>query len=277
MSSQFELDAYLARIGYAGPRTATIDTLEAVHALHPAAIPFENLNPLLGWPVSLGVDSLQSKLVAGGRGGWCFEHNTLLRHALEALGFSVTSLAARVLWNAAPGSPIGPRSHMLLLVDLDDELFIADVGFGGNVLTAPLRLEPRVAQFTPHEPHRLWPIESGFVLETCLSGEWMPLYRFTMEPQFPADYEVSNWFLCHHPSSFFRQILICARATADGRYTLRNNALAVHRNNGTERRTLADPAALRSSLENDFGLRLPESLELAAMLERVSRAQSEPG
>jgi N-hydroxyarylamine O-acetyltransferase len=166
---------------------------------------------------------------------------------------------------------------MLLLVDLDDELFIADVGFGGNVLTAPLRLEPRVAQFTPHEPHRLWPIESGFVLETCLSGEWMPLYRFTMEPQFPADYEVSNWFLCHHPSSFFRQILICARATADGRYTLRNNALAVHRNNGTERRTLADPAALRSSLENDFGLRLPESLELAAMLERVSRAQSEPG
>jgi N-hydroxyarylamine O-acetyltransferase len=166
---------------------------------------------------------------------------------------------------------------MLLLVDLDDELFIADVGFGGNVLTAPLRLEPRVAQFTPHEPHRLWPIESGFVLETCLSGEWMPLYRFTMEPQFPADYEVSNWFLCHHPSSFFRQILICARATADGRYTLRNNALAVHRNNGTERRTLADPAALRSSLENDFGLRLPESLELAAMLERVGRAQSEPG
>jgi N-hydroxyarylamine O-acetyltransferase len=277
VSSQFELDAYLARIGYAGPRTATIDTLEAVHALHPAAIPFENLNPLLGWPVSLGVDSLQSKLVAGGRGGWCFEHNTLLRHALEALGFSVTSLAARVLWNAAPGSPIGPRSHMLLLVDLDDELFIADVGFGGNVLTAPLRLEPRVAQFTPHEPHRLWPIESGFVLETCLSGEWMPLYRFSMEPQFPADYEVSNWFLCHHPSSFFRQILICARATADGRYTLRNNALAVHRNNGTERRTLADPAALRSSLENDFGLRLPESLELAAMLERVSRAQSEPG
>jgi arylamine N-acetyltransferase len=52
-----------------------------------------------------------------GRGGWCFEHNTLFRHALEALGFSVTSLAARVLWNAPPDSPMGPRSHMLLLVD----------------------------------------------------------------------------------------------------------------------------------------------------------------
>jgi N-hydroxyarylamine O-acetyltransferase len=43
----FDLGAYLERIGYAGPRTA-IDTLEAEHALPPAAIPFENLNPLLG-------------------------------------------------------------------------------------------------------------------------------------------------------------------------------------------------------------------------------------
>ena len=276
MPSDFELDAYLARIGYAGPRTATLDTLEAVHALHPAAIPFENLNPLLGWPVSLDVGSLQAKLVAEGRGGWCFEHNTLFRHALETLGFSVTSLAARVLWNAVPGNPIGPRSHMLLLVDLSGLLYIADVGFGGNVLTAPLRLEPHIAQATPHEPHRLMPLENGFVLEASLSGEWKPFYRFTMEPQFPADYEVSNWYLCHHPSSFFRQVLMGARATADGRYALRNNTLAIHRNNKTEKRTLADARALLSALENDFALQLPDSSELAAMLERISQTPPEP-
>jgi N-hydroxyarylamine O-acetyltransferase len=250
--------------------------LSAVHTLHPAAIPFENLNPLLGWPVSLDVDSLQAKLVAGGRGGWCFEHNTLLRHALEALGFSVTSLAARVLWNAAPNSPIGPRSHMLLLVDLGGLPYIADVGFGGNVLTAPLRLEPHIAQPTPHEPHRLLPLENGFVLEFSLSGEWKPLYRFTTEPQFPADYEVSNWYLCHHPSSFFREMLIGARVTADGRFALRNNTLAIHRNHRTEKRTLADPQALRSSLEKDFAIQLPESPELAALLERVSQTPTEP-
>ena len=277
MPAGFQLDAYLARIGYTGPRTATIDTLEAVHALHPAAIPFENLNPLLGWPVSLDVDSLQAKLVTGGRGGWCFEHNTLLRHALEALGFSVSSLAARVLWNAPPNSAIGPRSHMLLLVDLGGRLYLTDVGFGGNVLTAPLRLEPHITQPTPHEPHRLLPLENGFVLEFSVGGEWKPLYRFTMEPQFPADYEVSNWHLCHHPSSFFRQLLMGARATKDGRYALRNNTLAIHRNNKTEKRTLADAAALRSSLENDFGIQLPESTELSAMLERISNMPSEPG
>jgi len=268
--SSFNLDAYLERIGFRGPRSATLDTLEALHALHPAAIPFENLNPLVGWPVALDVESLQAKMVTGGRGGWCFEHNTLFRHALEVLGFSVASLAARVLWNA-PDSTVGPRSHMLLRVDLGGLSYIADVGFGGNVLTAPLRLEPHIAQATPHEPHRLLPLENGFVLEASLSGEWKPFYRFTLEPQFPADYEVSNWYLCHHPSSFFRQMLLTARASPEARYGLRNNSLSIHRKDGTEKRTLADGAALRSCLETDFGLRLPESAELDAALERVAK------
>lgn len=269
MPTSFDLDAYLERIGYAGPRAATLETLEAVHALHPAAIPFENLNPLVGWPVALDVESLRAKMVAGGRGGWCFEHNTLFRHALEALGFSVTSLAARVLWGAPPDGPIGPRSHMLLLVNLGDRLYIADVGFGGNVLTSPLRLEPNVVQPTPHEPHRLLPLENGFVLEASLGGEWEPFYRFTLEPQFSADYEVSNWYLCHHPSSFFRHTLLGARVKPEGRYALRNNVLHIHRKNETEKRILADAAALRSCLEIDFGLQLPESPELSAALERV--------
>jgi N-hydroxyarylamine O-acetyltransferase len=157
--SAFDLDAYLQRIDYSGPRDTTLDTLMAVHALHPAAIPFENINPLLGWPVALHVDSLQAKMVANGRGGWCFEQNILLRHALEAMGFSVTSLAARVLWNAGPGSPIGPRRHMLLLAHLASGDDVVDVGFGGNVLTAPLRLQPNITQTTPHEPHRLMSLE----------------------------------------------------------------------------------------------------------------------
>jgi N-hydroxyarylamine O-acetyltransferase len=274
--SAFDLDAYLERIGYRGPRRATLDTLEALHALHPTAIPFENLNPLLGWPVALDIDSLQKKMVAGGRGGWCFEHNTLFRHALEALGFSVISLAARVLWDAPPDSPIGPRSHMLLLVNLGGRDHLADVGFGGNVLTSPLRLEPNVLQSTRHEPHRLLPLENGFVLEASLNGEWSRFYRFTLEPQFPADYEVSNWYLCHHPSSFFLKTLLGARVNREGRYALRNNALAIHRKDGTEKRTLADAAALRVCLEADFGLRLPDSPELDSKLEFLCETVSLP-
>lgn len=266
----FDLDAYLARVGYRGSRAATLDTLEALHLLHPAAIPFENLNPLLGLPVPLDIDSLQAKMVASRRGGWCFEQNTLFRAALEALGFRVNSLGARVLWNAPAGSPIGPRSHMLLLVDIGGRSYIADVGFGGNVLTGPLRLEPHTAQSTPHEPHRLTPIDNGFALEANVRGEWGAFYRFTLEPQFPSDYEVSNWYLCHHPSSFFRHQILAALIKPEGRYGLRNNALAIHRQEGTEKRLLSSAAALRACLEADFGIELPESPELADKLEKLS-------
>jgi N-hydroxyarylamine O-acetyltransferase len=158
---------------------------------------------------------------------------------------------------------------MLLLVDVNGLPYISDVGFGGNVLTAPLRQETHITQATPHEPHRLMPLENGLVLEASVAGEWKPFYRFTLEPQFPADYEVSNWYLCHHPSSFFRHTLIAARVNPEGRYALLNNALSIHRKSGTEKRNLPDVAALRACLETDFGLRLPNLPELAAGLERV--------
>src|SRR5476649_596419 len=99
--TQIDLDSYFARVGYEGPPTPTLATLSRLHALHAAAIPFENLSPFLGELVRLDVDSLVDKLVARRRGGWCFEQNLLFFHALEAIGFEVTRLAARVRWNVA--------------------------------------------------------------------------------------------------------------------------------------------------------------------------------
>src|SRR5205085_3429182 len=148
----FDLDAYLARVGYDGPRAPTLDVLRAVHLAHAQAIPFENLDPLLRRPVPLDAEALQAKMVRGGRGGWCFEHNLLFRHALTALGFRTTALVGRVLWNmtVAPGA-VTSRSHMLLVVHLDEGDHLADVGFGSLTLTAPLRLVPNDEQPTPHE------------------------------------------------------------------------------------------------------------------------------
>ena len=100
----FDLDAYLTRIEDTGPRRPTLDTLRVIHRRHPEAIPFENLNPFLGWPVRLDAQSLQEKMVHSGRGGYCFEHNLLLSHALRAMGFTVVGLAARVLYNMPEGA-----------------------------------------------------------------------------------------------------------------------------------------------------------------------------
>jgi hypothetical protein len=127
--SAIDLDAYFARVGYQGPRAPTLDTLRALHRLHPAAIAFENLDPLLKRPVRLDVGALMDKLVHAHRGGYCYEHNIFFQAVLRAIGFTVASLAARVQWNVPPDTDT-PRYHMLLRIDLVDGPYIADVGFG---------------------------------------------------------------------------------------------------------------------------------------------------
>lgn len=96
----FDLDGYLNRVGYAGTREASLPALRGLIAAHSASIPFENIDPFLGRAPKLDVASLQAKMVASRRGGYCFEHNALLRAGLIALGFDVTSLVARVVLGA---------------------------------------------------------------------------------------------------------------------------------------------------------------------------------
>jgi N-hydroxyarylamine O-acetyltransferase len=165
VSESFDLDAYLARIGYAGPKAPTLSTLQAIHALQPAAIPFESLDPFLRRPVRLDLASLQQKLVGQRRGGYCFELNGLFAGALRALGFSITPLSGRVRWMAPPDRPEGARTHTLTRVDLADGAWLADVGFGGHLLAGPIRLERDIEQATPAATVRLVGKEPYFILQ----------------------------------------------------------------------------------------------------------------
>src|SRR4051812_30275357 len=91
-----DLDAYFSRIGLRGPRAATLETLDELTRAHSSAIPFENLDVLLGRPIDLRPEALFDKLVTRGRGGYCFEQNGLFLAVLEQLGFRVAPLSARV-------------------------------------------------------------------------------------------------------------------------------------------------------------------------------------
>lgn len=265
-----DLDAYFQRIGCTdGPRAATLDTLRALHLHHAQAIAFENLDPLSGRPVKLDLPSLENKLIHERRGGYCFEHNLLFSHVLQELGFRVTGLAARVLWNAPEGA-IRPRGHMLLRVDIGDEPYIADVGFGGQTLTAPLRLVTNEAQPTPHEPFRLIKHDQDFLLQTQLGATWKSLYRFDLQQQFQVDYEVTSWYLANHPQSHFVTNLMAARPAPGRRYALFNNQLTVHQlTAASEQRTLGSAADLRAVLETYFGLRLPPDPAIDSALARL--------
>ena len=264
-----DLGAYLARIGFEGRPAPDAATLAALHALHAQAIPFENLAAFLGEPVRLDPASLEEKLVARRRGGWCFEQNLLFAHVLEAIGFPVRRLAARVRWNVPPGR-VTARSHMLIEVEIAGEPWIADVGFGGQSLTAPLRLVPHVEQETPHEPFRLVPEGGAFVLESRVEGEWRALYAFERHLQHLADYEVSNWYLANHPQSQFVTGVVAARAAPGSRHALRNARYAIHHRNGrTEKRVLASVEEIRRVLEEDLRIPLPDHPALDAKLGKM--------
>jgi N-hydroxyarylamine O-acetyltransferase len=263
-----DIGAYFARIGYDGAASPLLSTLRAVQLCHAQTIPFENLNPFIGWPVRLDPASLQQKLVREGRGGYCFEHNLLFSHVLRGIGFEVRWLAARVIRNL-PDNTVGARTHMVLLVTLDVP-YIVDVGFGGLTLTAPLKLETDVEQTTPHEPCRLIRIDDEFMVQSKIAGEWRSLYRFGLQEQLLPDYELCNWYLSNHPQSHFVVNLVAARPDADRRHALRNNDLAVHHLDGrTERRALRSVAELRRVLSGVFRVTLPDFPQLDEALARV--------
>jgi N-hydroxyarylamine O-acetyltransferase len=227
-SPSVDLDAYFARIGYDGPREATLEVLRAIHQKHPDAIVFENIDVLLGRPISLDPADIDAKLIGAGRGGYCYEQNGLLKRVLTALGFEVTGLMARVLWMAPADAPPRPRSHMVLGARIDGDIWLADVGFGGCVLTAPLRLFSDEVQATPNGDFRILPVaELGGErqVQANLSGAWSPTYQVAMGPWADQDYEQANFYTYTHPSSHFTWSLTAGRTTPTARYALKNNRL----------------------------------------------------
>ena len=270
-----DLDAYFKRIGYDGPRDNSLATLRRLHELHPQSIPFENLDPLLGRPVNLDLASIQDKLIHGGRGGYCFEHNSLMAAALRTLGYPVREATGRVRWGVPEGVRM-PRTHCLLIVEAEGERYLTDVGFGGNTLTGPLKIAVRDAQATPHEEFRLVDESNGIVAqEALIGGQWLQTYAFDYTEANSADFELGNWYTSAHPKSIFVNGLLAARAEEGRRYGLRDNQLAVHTKGGaTEKATLKTAGEIRDALTDLFKLRLDGLAGLDAKLARLAETTS---
>lgn len=257
MENTINLTTYLQRIGFSGTPKADLPTLQAIQCLHTQAIPFENLSPFTSTPVVIDLNAIEQKMVRGGRGGYCFEQNHLLKSVLEQIGFQVKGLAARVVWNRPPDAT-SPFSHMLLLVEIDGVGYIADVGFGSMSLTTPLLLKADIVQKTPHEDFRL--VQDGiyYRVEGYVKGEWKACYKFHMEEQFLPDYQMMNWYTSCNPQSHFTYTVIAARAFDGGRHTLLNRNFNTHYTDQrpSDQRIFEDPIEMRAVLQHVFGLNL---------------------
>ena len=263
MSNEFRLNDYLARIGFSGTIGPDFRTLAALHAAHVDAIPFEGLDPLLRRPVKLDLAALQEKIVDLRRGGYCFEQNALFKAALETIGFKVTGLGGRVRWTVPPDSPLGPKLHMMLKVDLPDGPYLVDVGFGVCVHDAPLQLRTDIEQRTAMGTYRLSEGDGLISLSAKQPNGWRTMYVFDLQPQIQSDYELGNWFTSTSPVVPFTNLLIMERVGTEQRYKLMNRRLTIEARDGQviAERTIGTADELRQILDETFHVTPPVPVE----------------
>lgn len=260
VQADLDVAAYLNRIGYRGSNEPTLSTLHGLVAAHNRSIPFENLDPLMGIPVvDLSAGALARKLVRRRRGGYCYEHNGLMGYVLEALGYDVARLAGRVVWMNQSGA-LPAQTHQVLSVRIPGEgrPWLVDVGFGGQTLSSPIRLEAGPVQTTRHEPYRLREHHDGYLLEAEIRGEWQPLYMFDARPRPQIDLQVGSWYVSTFPESGFVTGLTVALVTDDARWNLRGRNLAIHSGGGTERVRFDTAAEVLTALADRFGIDLTD-------------------
>jgi N-hydroxyarylamine O-acetyltransferase len=252
----FRLDGYLARVGWTGPLQPTRATLTALLRAHMARIPFENLDVLLGRGVRLDLDSVYAKLVVGRRGGYCFEHGTLLRAALEHAGFAPVSHSARVVMLVPRAA--APRTHMFLTVPVEGETLVLDPGFGGHGPLIPLPLVADREVREGPDVHRLTRRDGEWVLEARIGDAMTPLWMSSFEAESPIDSVMANHFTSTWADSPFVNRLMLRALTPDGRVTVMNRDVTIARGGRFDKTQLADRAALKALLADHFDIDLPE-------------------
>ncbi|WP_407155248.1 arylamine N-acetyltransferase family protein [Bradyrhizobium sp. STM 3557] len=255
----FDQQAWLGRIGYAGSLQPALNNLHKLIFAHSHAIAYESLDIMLGRTPTLDIASLQRKMIAGGRGGYCLEQNMLFREGLRSLGYSVTSLQGRVVRGLAIDAP-RPAIHMLLQVNLPEGPYLADVGFGNLAPTAALLLREGIEQETPHEPMRFIDVGGELTLQARLRGEWEHIYRVIPYPRYDSEYEITNWYTATHPHTPYQSNIIAARPGPDRtRITMFNRRVTVrHATGEADKRHLNDDTEFRIVLRDEFGLNMTD-------------------
>lgn len=254
------LKEYFARIGYTGARNISIETLHNIHVAHAFSIPFESLDihdlsqNQKENIIQLDEKSLSNKLIDKRRGGYCHETNELLALVLLQLGFKVERLAGRVLVE----DNIIPIAHKLLLVTIDKNKYIADVGFGGNCLIEPIPLKIGVEFKQFAETFKLRKNKKNYILSFKIKDKWIDLYSFSLSPWLAIDFEPLNYYMSHDSKSIFVTNRICTIPTKSGRIILNNLELKI-RSNGENKTTTIIQNEYFKILNKYFGITLPQT------------------
>lgn len=257
------LDKYLQRIKLTTELTATRPLLDEIHYSHLINIPFENIDITLGNRIELSERVILDKVLNKRRGGFCYELNFSLYLLLKTIGFDVTLLSARVFNGSGYGEEF---DHLLLLVNLNAEQIIVDVGFGDS-FQLPFPIDGSVHKQemsyykvdNEQDVQTLWKSSDG--------EQWLPLYIFTLTPRRLSEFEQ----MCiHHQTSLessFTKGLVCTVPVKNGRKTLSGNKMITTVNGVKTKQTIDNEALFYQLLKNTFGIELNDN---ALLFNKVS-------
>lgn len=273
-TERLDLDAYLTRIGVPvrPPSRAALDEL---HEAHVRTFTFDNIDVLLDQHPGVSLDAVQDKFVHRGRGGYCFEHATLFAAATQRLGYATERRLGRV------GDPAASaRTHCVVLVTVDDEPLLADLGFGLTLLR-PIALKDQAT-----EDHGGWAyqvrrtavgIGNGWELRRAHNEGWELMHTHDELPVHPDDLVCGHHFTSTFPTSHFRHTLMVTRHTHPGEHvTVTHGAVTIRRpGQPTEHRPI-DTAELAQLLRQlDVPLAGEEEQRLLARAAQLRATDSE--
>ncbi len=271
------LAAYLARLGIDHVPSGDAEGLAQLQAAHRQAITFENIDVLLGRGIPIDSASVFDKLVTRQRGGYCFEQNRLYADMLAEIGFRLRPLMARVRLGVPEGE-VPPKTHILLLVELEDGPWIADAGFGGSFVPAmPLAdgVEAKTFDGARHRLRRIGRPDGEWVLERAGPhastdgraqdhADWQAQYTFDLAHVADADLEQANHWVSTWPQSRFVLDPRITLVLPTGFRALTRTSLSIFDDERQEKREIADAAEWRAVMAELFGVELSEE-EVSAL------------
>lgn len=263
MMNTNDLSAYFTKVGLIDSPPHSVEGLTELHNAQHRRMPFENFDIQLGRGVSLVLENIIDKLVYHERGGYCFELNELMFQVLQSIGFKAQRMLARV--HKGP-EPTG-RSHQFNLVELENQVWIVDTGFGSHTPRAPLPLTFDTEIKTDLQTFRLVRDEVfGSMLQILEENEqgdlaWQNLYSFDMTHVCNGDIQNSNFFVSNYPESLFVLNRVVTFPLENGIAILFNHSLKLIQGGITTEIELKEDESYLSALKEYFGIELDAWIE----------------
>jgi N-hydroxyarylamine O-acetyltransferase len=250
-AENFVLQQYLNRIGFIGDAKADLATVSNMMRCQLFSVPFENLDVQAGKIVSLVPEEIVEKIIDRNRGGYCYEVNGIFAMALQALEIPYQFVAARPMFYPVRR----PKTHMAIVLEMNNEKWLCDLGFGSYGIRAPMRLNLLDAEIKQDFDKFMLSKtnEREYLLKAQVDGEWTNQYAFDLSPQEWIDFTPANYLNSTHPDAIFVQKLLVVLHNRDGRAILLDDMLKTVNQGRIEKQTIY-PEDREAVLRNEFGL-----------------------